>query len=129
MAMAAPVHASSFTQLSPVKQVFPFASFHRPSLPALSQSPSIRSALRRPIIAASAPTAIESEPRSNSGVPSRNLPFRVGHGFDLHRLEPGYPLIIGGIDIPHDRGCEAHSDGSFYILIELFLNYALVDWG
>ena len=30
--------------------------------------------------------------------------------FDLHRLEPGYPLIIGGINIPHDRGCEAHSD-------------------
>ncbi|KAF8082870.1 hypothetical protein N665_0804s0017 [Sinapis alba] len=43
--------------------------------------------------------------------PVRTLPFRVGHGFDLHRLEPGYPLIIGGIDIPHDRGCEAHSDG------------------
>ncbi|CAN7090567.1 unnamed protein product [Brassica rapa subsp. narinosa] len=42
---------------------------------------------------------------------TRTLPFRVGHGFDLHRLEPGYPLIIGGIDIPHDRGCEAHSDG------------------
>ncbi|XP_013688463.1 2-C-methyl-D-erythritol 2,4-cyclodiphosphate synthase, chloroplastic isoform X2 [Brassica napus] len=41
----------------------------------------------------------------------RTLPFRVGHGFDLHRLERGYPLIIGGIDIPHDRGCEAHSDG------------------
>jgi 2C-methyl-D-erythritol 2,4-cyclodiphosphate synthase len=39
------------------------------------------------------------------------LPFRVGHGFDLHRLEPGLPLIIGGISIPHDRGCDAHSDG------------------
>ena len=39
------------------------------------------------------------------------LPFRVGHGWDLHRLEPGYPLIVGGIDIPHDRGCVAHSDG------------------
>ena len=39
------------------------------------------------------------------------LPFRIGHGWDLHRLEPGYPLIIGGIDIPHDRGCVAHSDG------------------
>lgn len=39
------------------------------------------------------------------------LPFRVGHGFDLHRLEPGLPLIIGGVNIPHDRGCEAHSDG------------------
>nr|AGU09684.1 2-C-methylerythritol 2,4-cyclodiphosphate synthase [Taxus chinensis] len=39
------------------------------------------------------------------------LPFRIGHGFDLHRLEPNLPLIIGGINIPHDRGCEAHSDG------------------
>lgn len=41
------------------------------------------------------------------------LPFRIGHGFDLHRLEPGLPLIIGGVNIPHDRGCEAHSDGKF----------------
>jgi hypothetical protein len=39
------------------------------------------------------------------------LPFRVGHGFDLHRLEPDRPLIIGGVTIPHDRGCDAHSDG------------------
>ena len=43
--------------------------------------------------------------------PQDKLPFRVGHGWDLHRLEPGYPLIIGGIDIPHERGCVAHSDG------------------
>ena len=40
------------------------------------------------------------------------LPFRVGHGFDLHRLAPGLKLIIGGIDIPHEKGCEAHSDGA-----------------
>lgn len=44
------------------------------------------------------------------------LPYRVGHGFDLHRLEstaefPELKLIIGGIEIPHDRGCVAHSDG------------------
>ncbi|GFR46877.1 hypothetical protein Agub_g8518, partial [Astrephomene gubernaculifera] len=39
------------------------------------------------------------------------LPYRVGHGFDLHRLAEGYKLIIGGIDIPHTKGCEAHSDG------------------
>ncbi|GLT78181.1 hypothetical protein SLA2020_497260 [Shorea laevis] len=45
------------------------------------------------------------------------LPFRVGHGFDLHRLEPGYPLIIGGIDIPHDRGCEGHSDGMYCFIV------------
>ncbi|KAI5055655.1 hypothetical protein GOP47_0029176 [Adiantum capillus-veneris] len=28
-----------------------------------------------------------------------------------HKLEPNLPLIIGGVNIPHDRGCEAHSDG------------------
>ena len=44
------------------------------------------------------------------------LPFRVGHGFDLHRLEstkefPELKLILAGIEIPHDRGCVAHSDG------------------
>jgi 2-C-methyl-D-erythritol 2,4-cyclodiphosphate synthase len=39
------------------------------------------------------------------------LPFRLGHGYDLHRLEPGRRLIVGGVDFEHDRGCEAHSDG------------------
>lgn len=37
--------------------------------------------------------------------------MRIGHGFDLHRLEPGRPLIIGGLAIEHDRGPDAHSDG------------------
>jgi 2-C-methyl-D-erythritol 2,4-cyclodiphosphate synthase len=37
--------------------------------------------------------------------------LRVGHGFDLHRLEPGRPLIVGGVDLGHDRGCVGHSDG------------------
>nr|ALL56348.1 2C-methyl-D-erythritol 2,4-cyclodiphosphate synthase [Artemisia annua] len=57
--------------------------------------------------------AVETEniPAVKKDIPAKVLPFRVGHGFDLHRLEPGYPLIIGGIDIPHERGCEAHSDG------------------
>ncbi|GAB4834474.1 hypothetical protein Ancab_032730 [Ancistrocladus abbreviatus] len=62
------------------------------------------------ISAVSTPT-IEADRPTSSTTPIRSLPFRVGHGFDLHRLEPGYPLIIGGINIPHDRGCEAHSDG------------------
>ncbi|KAB5573529.1 hypothetical protein DKX38_000723 [Salix brachista] len=56
-------------------------------------------------------TAIQVDGPSASSKASKTLPFRVGHGFDLHRLEPGYPLIIGGIDVPRDRGCEAHSDG------------------
>lgn len=38
-------------------------------------------------------------------------PFRVGHGFDLHRLKPGRPLIVSGCRIDHDMGCAAHSDG------------------
>lgn len=37
--------------------------------------------------------------------------MRIGHGFDLHRLEPGRKLVIGGVSIPHDRGAAAHSDG------------------
>ncbi len=38
-------------------------------------------------------------------------PFRTGSGWDLHRLEPGLPLILAGVTIPSDRGCVAHSDG------------------
>ncbi|HKY21772.1 MAG TPA: 2-C-methyl-D-erythritol 4-phosphate cytidylyltransferase [Vicinamibacterales bacterium] len=35
---------------------------------------------------------------------------RIGNGYDLHRLEPGRPLIIGGVNIPHDTGLVGHSD-------------------
>lgn len=43
--------------------------------------------------------------------------LRIGHGYDLHRLEPvtphgaGRPLIVGGVRLDHDRGPVAHSDG------------------
>lgn len=37
--------------------------------------------------------------------------LRVGLGHDTHRLEPGRPLIIGGVPIPHDKGPVSHSDG------------------
>ncbi len=36
---------------------------------------------------------------------------RIGHGFDLHRLEEGLDLVVGGVHIPHDRGAAGHSDG------------------
>jgi 2-C-methyl-D-erythritol 4-phosphate cytidylyltransferase/2-C-methyl-D-erythritol 2,4-cyclodiphosphate synthase len=35
---------------------------------------------------------------------------RVGTGYDLHRLEPGYRLILGGIEIPCETGLAGHSD-------------------
>ncbi|KAI4326896.1 hypothetical protein L6164_019417 [Bauhinia variegata] len=69
-------------------------------------------------VSAAATTSIEAGVSPISATPSKPLPFRVGHGFDLHRLEPGYPLIIGGINIPHDRGCEAHSDGDVLLHLE-----------
>jgi len=40
-----------------------------------------------------------------------NASPRIGHGFDLHRLEPGLELIVGGVKFEHDHGCAAHSDG------------------
>jgi 2-C-methyl-D-erythritol 2,4-cyclodiphosphate synthase len=36
---------------------------------------------------------------------------RCGIGYDLHRLEPGRKLIIGGIELPFDKGPAGHSDG------------------
>lgn len=38
------------------------------------------------------------------------LPFRVGHGFDVHQLVVGRQCIIGGVNIPHDKGLDGHSD-------------------
>lgn len=38
------------------------------------------------------------------------IPFRVGHGFDVHALVAGRRLILGGVDIPYERGLLGHSD-------------------
>ena len=37
--------------------------------------------------------------------------FRVGHGYDVHALGNGLRLVLGGVEIPHTKGCIAHSDG------------------
>ncbi len=37
--------------------------------------------------------------------------LRVGHGYDLHRLVEGRPLILGGVHVPYERGLLGHSDG------------------
>ena len=36
--------------------------------------------------------------------------MRVGHGYDVHRLAEGRKLILGGVDIPWERGLLGHSD-------------------
>jgi 2-C-methyl-D-erythritol 4-phosphate cytidylyltransferase/2-C-methyl-D-erythritol 2,4-cyclodiphosphate synthase len=46
-----------------------------------------------------------------AGLSSRAPAWRIGNGYDLHRLVAGRPLILGGVTIPFDKGLEAHSDG------------------
>ncbi len=36
--------------------------------------------------------------------------LRVGHGYDVHRLAQGRPLILGGVTIPWEKGLDGHSD-------------------
>ena len=42
-------------------------------------------------------------------------PFRIGHGFDVHRFGNGDHIIMGGVKIPYTQGFEAHSDGDVLI--------------
>ena len=36
--------------------------------------------------------------------------MRIGHGYDVHRLVEGRPLILGGVNIPYEKGLLGHSD-------------------
>lgn len=38
------------------------------------------------------------------------VPFRIGHGYDVHRLVENRPLILGGVSIPYEKGLLGHSD-------------------
>jgi 2-C-methyl-D-erythritol 2,4-cyclodiphosphate synthase len=49
-----------------------------------------------------------------------NLPFRIGHGYDVHAFKTGDFLILGGVEIPFDRAIDAHSDGDL-------ISHALMD--
>ena len=41
--------------------------------------------------------------------------LRIGHGYDVHRLVEGRKLILGGVEIPYDRGLLGHSDADVLI--------------
>jgi 2-C-methyl-D-erythritol 2,4-cyclodiphosphate synthase len=41
--------------------------------------------------------------------------FRIGHGYDVHRLKPGRELILGGVTVPHTTGLDGHSDADVVI--------------
>ena len=41
--------------------------------------------------------------------------FKVGFGYDVHQLAEGRKLVLGGVEIPSEKGCIAHSDGDVLI--------------
>jgi 2-C-methyl-D-erythritol 2,4-cyclodiphosphate synthase len=49
----------------------------------------------------------------NTDNPFMNV--RVGFGYDVHQLASGRKLILGGVDIPHEKGPVAHSDGDVLV--------------
>jgi 2-C-methyl-D-erythritol 2,4-cyclodiphosphate synthase len=55
--------------------------------------------------------------------------FRIGIGHDTHRLEPGGPLRLGGIDIPHDHRAVGHSDADvlLHAITDAVLGAAALD--
>jgi len=42
---------------------------------------------------------------------NNNLPFRIGHGFDVHAFETGDHIVMAGVSIPYKKQFKAHSDG------------------
>jgi 2-C-methyl-D-erythritol 2,4-cyclodiphosphate synthase len=43
------------------------------------------------------------------------MAFRIGFGYDVHRLEAGIPFWLGGVKIPHEKGAVGHSDADVLI--------------
>ena len=51
----------------------------------------------------------------NSDKPCQLPPYRIGHGYDVHRFGEGDFIVLGGVKIPHNHGFIAHSDGDVLI--------------
>ena len=41
--------------------------------------------------------------------------MRIGHGYDVHRLVEGRKLILGGVEIPFEKGLDGHSDADVLV--------------
>ena len=53
-----------------------------------------------------APTGFRKRARRRKGMTS----LRIGHGYDVHRLTEGRRLILGGVEVPYEKGLLGHSD-------------------
>lgn len=52
--------------------------------------------------------------------------LRIGYGEDAHALEPGSPLLVGGVEVDSERGSVAHSDGD--VLLHALADALLSAW-
>lgn len=43
------------------------------------------------------------------------MDFRVGHGYDVHRYKEGRALILGGVNVPYEKGLDGHSDADVLV--------------
>ena len=56
----------------------------------------------------------------NPGALAPTTAMRIGHGYDVHRLVAGRPLVLGGVTVPSDVGLDGHSDADV-------LTHAVID--
>jgi 2-C-methyl-D-erythritol 2,4-cyclodiphosphate synthase len=61
--------------------------------------------------------------------PPAALPYRIGHGYDLHRLREGGVLVLGGITVSNDLSPVAHSDGDVVLHATVDALLGAMGWG
>ena len=61
--------------------------------------------------------------------PKQKIPFRIGHGYDLHRLQAGGNLMLGGILVSSEISPIAHSDGDVVIHATVDAILGAMGWG
>jgi len=81
---------------------------------------------RKLTYAADLPADASSAAAGRSAAEPSAAPFRVGQGWDLHRLIAGRRLMLGGVQVPSEVGEEAHSDGDvlLHAIIDALLGAA-----
>ena len=61
--------------------------------------------------------------------PAQGVPFRVGHGYDLHRLRHGGTLTLGGVAVSNELSPVAHSDGDVVLHAIVDALLGAMGWG
>src|SRR3954467_386658 len=67
-----------------------------------------------------------ANPKAQKAFEPSTLTFRAGFGYDVHRLVEGRPLILGGVEVPFEKGLDGHSDADvlLHALIDAILGAA-----